>query len=66
MFCPRQQVQLRFKLRKKVNKFFKISNVCTFVSNDKIVDSNIVNVKSIVVRRRMYKNFGCDTPYWRL
>lgn len=56
----------RFALRKKVNRYFALSNSCTiYYGEGKNLKSNNVLVISPI--NRYYKeDYTCSTPYWRL
>lgn len=59
-----QVVQLHFKLRKQLNSFFHLENICVINSNNKEYRSNLCIVESIYVYRKC-DEIDCTCPYWR-
>ena len=56
---------IKFSVKKKSNKPFRLISDCTLNYSTKTITSNKVVVISTIPIYHT-KNLGCDTPYWRI
>lgn len=58
------KITITFRVKKKYNKEFYLRGSCSVFINNRIINSNIVSVRSYLVIPNVM-SFDCSSPFWR-